>query len=125
MRLSEADSHALAGAPAAPTYLHDGTTVMSWLNTRDHKRVGVMFLVSVILFFFLGGLFALLLRFKLLQPGPFFVDALGYNRLFTLHGIVMIFLFLIPSLPPAFANFLLPLLLAPRAVAFPRLNLPP
>jgi len=123
MRLSEADSHALAGANAAPSYLHDGTTVMSWLNTRDHKRVGVMFLVSVILFFFLGGIFALLLRFKLLQPGPFFVDALGYNRLFTLHGIVMIFLFLIPSIPSAFGNFVLPLMLGARDVAFPRLNL--
>jgi len=123
MRLSEADSQALAGATAAPTYLNDGTTVMSWLNTRDHKRVGVMFLVSVILFFFLGGIFALLLRFKLLQPGPFFVDALGYNRLFTLHGIVMIFLFLIPSIPSAFGNFVLPLMLGARDVAFPRLNL--
>src|SRR2546425_1943416 len=123
MRLSEDDSHALAGAPVAPTYLEDGTTVMSWLNTRDHKRVGVMFLVSVILFFFLGGIFALLLRFKLLQPGPFFVDALGYNRLFTLHGIVMIFLFLIPSIPSAFGNFVLPLMLGARDVAFPRLNL--
>jgi cytochrome c oxidase subunit 1 len=123
MRLSEADSHALAGAPAAPTFLEDGTTVMSWLNTRDHKRVGVMFLVSVILFFFLGGIFALLIRFKLLQPGPFFIDALGYNRLFTLHGVVMIFLFLIPSIPSAFGNFVLPLMLGARDVAFPRLNL--
>ena len=123
MRLSEADSTALAGATAAPTYLHDGTTVMSWLNTRDHKRVGVMFLVSVIFFFFIGGIFALLLRFKLLEPGPFFVDAIGYNRLFTLHGIVMIFLFLIPSIPSAFGNFVLPLMLGARDVAFPRLNL--
>ncbi|MFL5370648.1 MAG: cytochrome c oxidase subunit I, partial [Myxococcales bacterium] len=73
MRLSEADSQALAGTPPAPAYLQDGTTVLSWLNTRDHKRVGVMFLVSVIVFFFVGGIFALLLRFKLLQPGPFFV----------------------------------------------------
>ncbi len=123
MRLSEADSHALAGATAAPNYLHDGTTVMSWLNTRDHKRVGVMFLVSVIFFFLIGGIFALLLRFKLLEPGPFFVDAIGYNRLFTLHGIVMIFLFLIPSIPSAFGNFVLPLMLGARDVAFPRLNL--
>ena len=75
MRLSEADSHALSGAAAAPNYLHDGTTVMSWLNTRDHKRVGILFLVSVVFFFFVGGLFALLIRFKLLMPGPFFVDA--------------------------------------------------
>ncbi|HEY4730809.1 MAG TPA: cbb3-type cytochrome c oxidase subunit I, partial [Myxococcales bacterium] len=123
MRLSEADSHALAGATAAPTYLHDGTTVMSWLNTRDHKRVGVMFLVSVIFFFLIGGIFALLLRFKLLEPDPFFVEAIGYNRLFTLHGIVMIFLFLIPSIPSAFGNFVLPLMLGARDVAFPRLNL--
>ena len=62
MRLSEADSHALAGAPPAPTYLEDGTTVMSWLNTRDHKRVAVMFLVSVIFFFFIGGVFASSIR---------------------------------------------------------------
>jgi cytochrome c oxidase subunit I len=123
MLLSEADSHALSGAPAAPTYLVDGTTVMSWLNTRDHKRVGVMFLVSVIFFFFIGGLFAMLMRLKLLQPGPFFMDALSYNRLFTLHGVVMIFLFLIPSIPSAFGNFVLPLMLGARDVAFPRLNL--
>ena len=123
MRLSEADSHALSGAPAAPSYLHDGTTVMSWLNTRDHKRVGIMFLVSVVFFFFVGGLFALLIRFKLLQPGPFFVDALSYNRMFTLHGIVMIFLFLIPAIPSAFGNFVLPLMIGARDVAFPRLNM--
>src|SRR5258705_12741648 len=123
MRLSEADSNALSGAPAAQSYLHDGTTVMSWLNTRDHKRVGIMFLVSVLFFFFVGGLFALLIRFKLLQPGPFFVDALSYNRMFTLHGIVMIFLFLIPAIPSAFGNFVLPLMIGARDVAFPRLNL--
>src|SRR3981189_2697420 len=111
MRLSEADSHALAGATAAPTYLHDGTTVLSWLNTRDHKRVGVMFLASVIFFFFIGGIFALALRMKLLEPGPFMVDAISYNRMFTLHGVIMIFLFLIPSIPSAFGNFVLPLMM--------------
>ena len=123
MRRSEADSQALAGAPAAPTYLQDGSTVMSWLNTRDHKRIGVMFLASVIFFFFVGGVFALLLRFKLLQPGPFFLDAISYNRMFTLHGVVMIFLFLIPAIPSAFGNFVIPLMLGARDVAFPRLNL--
>ena len=123
MRQSEADSH-LAG-PAGPpvSYLEDGTTVMSWLNTRDHKRVGVMFLAAVIFFFFLGGVFALALRMKLLQPGPFLVDALSYNRMFTLHGVIMIFLFLIPAIPSAFGNFVLPLMLGARDVAFPRLNL--
>jgi cytochrome c oxidase subunit 1 len=125
MRLSEADRDRLAGAaaPRAPSYLVDGTTVMSWLNTRDHKRIGVMFLATVLFFFFLGGIFALALRMKLLEPGPFLIDALSYNRLFTLHGIVMIFLFLIPSIPSAFGNFLLPLMLGARDVAFPRLNL--
>src|SRR5258708_33832170 len=98
MRLSEADSARLSGpAPGSPSYLHDGTTVMSWLNTRDHKRIGVMFLAAVIFFFFLGGLFALTLRMKLLQPGPFLVDALGYNRLFTLPGGRCGVPFLIPS----------------------------
>jgi cytochrome c oxidase subunit 1 len=96
---------------------------MSWLNTRDHKRVGVMFLVAVLTAFLLGGVFALLIRLKLLQPGPFFIDALSYNRLFTLHGIVMIFLFLIPSIPSAFGNFVVPLMIGARDVAFPRLNL--
>ena len=123
MRLSEGDSHALAGASPAPSYLVDGTTVMSWLNTRDHKRIGVMFLAAVIFFFFIGGIFALMLRMKLLQPGPFLIDALSYNRLFTLHGVVMIFLFLIPAIPSAFGNFVLPLMLGARDVAFPRLNL--
>ena len=123
MRLSEPDSARLAGAPPAPSYLTDGTTVMSWLNTRDHKRVGVMFLIAVIAAFFLGGIFALTLRMKLLQPGPFLMDALSYNRLFTLHGIVMIFLFLIPSIPSAFGNFVLPLMIGARDVAFPRINL--
>jgi len=123
MRLSESDSSALAGAQRHLSYLEDGTTVMSWLNTRDHKRIGVMFLAAVLFFFFIGGVFALALRMKLLQPGPFLMDALSYNRLFTLHGVVMIFLFLIPAIPSAFGNFVLPLMIGARDVAFPRLNL--
>jgi len=111
-------------APAEHTsYLKDGTTVMSWLNTRDHKRVGVMFLVLVTLSLFLGGIFAMAIRLKLLQPGPYLFDALTYNRLFTLHGIVMIFFFMIPAIPSGFGNFLLPLMIGARDVAFPRLNL--
>ncbi len=113
----------LAPAPRPVSYLMDGTTVMSWLNTRDHKRVGVMFLASVLVFFFLGGIFALLIRMKLLLPGPFLFDALTYNRLFTLHGVIMIFFFMIPAIPAAFGNFVLPLMLGARDVAFPRLNL--
>jgi cytochrome c oxidase subunit I len=111
------------GSPEQESYLTDGTTVMSWLNTRDHKRVGVMFLVSVIAFFLLGGVFAMAVRIKLLQPGPFLFDALTYNRLFTLHGVAMIFFFMIPAIPGALGNFVVPLMLGARDVAFPRLNL--
>ena len=122
MRQSQADS--IAGPPPqSESYLTDGTTVLSWLNTRDHKRVAIMYLAAVVFFFFIGGIFALALRMKLLQPGPFLMDALSYNRLFTLHGIIMIFLFMIPAIPSAFGNFLVPLMLGARDVAFPRLNL--
>ncbi|HVI22167.1 MAG TPA: cbb3-type cytochrome c oxidase subunit I, partial [Myxococcales bacterium] len=117
------DDRFLAAPPAADNYLLDGTTVASWLNTRDHKRIGVMFLAAVLFFFLVGGIFALALRMKLLFPGPFLFDALTYNRLFTLHGVTMIFLFMIPAIPSAFANFVLPLMIGARDVAFPRLNL--
>src|SRR3989442_10114425 len=123
MRQSEEDREKLGAPPANESYLTDGTTVMSWLNTRDHKRIGVMFLVAVVCFFFLGGIFAMALRLKLLYPGPFLFDALTYNRLFTLHGVTMIFLFMIPAIPSAFGNFVLPLMIGARDVAFPRLNL--
>jgi len=123
MRQSEEDREKLGAPPAQESYLTDGTTVMSWLNTRDHKRVGVMFLAAVIFFLFLGGVFALAIRLKLLYPGPFLFDALTYNRLFTLHGVTMIFLFMIPAIPSGFGNFVLPLMIGARDVAFPRLNL--
>jgi cytochrome c oxidase subunit 1 len=97
--------------------------LVSWLNTRDHKRIGVMFLVAVTIAFALGGLFALLIRIELLTPGPTVMDAMTYNRMFTLHGVVMIFLFMIPAIPSGFGNFLLPIMLGAKDVAFPRLNL--
>src|SRR5512141_578642 len=105
-------------------YLNSPATgLWSWLTTRDHKRIGVMFLVATTIALILGGIFALLIRIELLTPGPTIVDAMTYNRLFTLHGIVMIFLFLIPAIPSGFGNFLLPLMLGAKDVAFPRLNL--
>ena len=122
-RLADVEAAPKVLAPRPGSYLTDGTTVMSWLNTRDHKRVGVMFLASVLVFFLFGGILALAIRLKLLQPGPFLFDALTYNRLFTLHGVVMIFFFMIPAIPSAFGNFLLPLMLGAKDVAFPRLNL--
>jgi cytochrome c oxidase subunit 1 len=104
-------------------YLNAGMTVRSWLLTTDHKRIGVMYLVAVILALFLGGLFALLLRFEHLTPGPTFIDAVTYNRFFTLHGIIMVWFFLIPAIPSVFGNFLLPIMIGAKDVAFPRLNL--
>ncbi|MBX5480490.1 MAG: cbb3-type cytochrome c oxidase subunit I [Myxococcaceae bacterium] len=111
------------GVAPAHSYLDHGTTVWSWLTTKDHKRIGVMFLGSVLLMFFMGGVFALLLRLELLQPQPSFFDGLTYNRLFTLHGVTMVWLFLIPSIPTTFGNFCLPLMLGAKDLAFPRLNL--
>ena len=105
-------------------YLNEPATgLMSWLNTRDHKRIGVMFLVATTIALALGGLFALLIRLELLTPGPTIMDAMTYNRMFTLHGVVMIFLFMIPAIPSGFGNFVLPLMLGAKDVAFPRLNL--
>ena len=104
-------------------YLNVETTVRSWLLTKDHKRIGVMFLVAVTIALFLGGVFALILRFEHLTPGPTFIDAMTYNRMFTLHGVVMIFLFLIPAIPAAFGNFMVPIMIGAEEVAFPKLNL--
>jgi cytochrome c oxidase subunit 1 len=97
--------------------------VRSWLTTRDHKRIGVMFLVLTLMAFALGGLFAMLVRLELLTPGPTIMDAMTYNRMFSLHGIVMIFLFMIPAIPTVFGNFFIPLMIGAQDVAFPRLNL--
>ena len=99
------------------------TGLKSWLNTVDHKRIGVMFLVAVTIGFAIGGFFALLIRIELLTPGPTIMDAMSYNRVFTLHGVVMIFLFMIPAIPSGFGNFFLPIMLGAKDVAFPKLNL--
>jgi len=104
-------------------YLKAGKGVNSWLFTLDHKRIGVMYLISVIAAFFLGGVFALLVRLELLTPGRTIMGADTYNRMFTLHGAVMVFLFIIPSVPAALGNFILPVMLGAKDVAFPRLNL--
>ncbi len=109
---------------ATRNYLNlPATGLRSWLRTLDHKRIGVMFLVAVSVAFALGGFFALLIRLELLTPGPTVMDAMTYNRVFTLHGVIMIFLFMIPAIPSGFGNFLLPIMLGAKDVAFPRLNL--
>ncbi|MEO6950833.1 MAG: cbb3-type cytochrome c oxidase subunit I [Polyangia bacterium] len=106
-----------------PDYLHWTSGVSSWLFTRDHKRIAIMFYVAVISMLGLGGFFALALRTELLTPGRTIMDATTYNRLFTLHGVTMVWLFLIPSIPTVFGNFLVPIQIGARDLAFPRLNL--
>ncbi|HUJ62850.1 MAG TPA: cbb3-type cytochrome c oxidase subunit I [Kofleriaceae bacterium] len=97
--------------------------VKSWLLTRDHKRIGVMYLVAVLVFLLLGGTFALILRLSLVEPDNALVSPHTYDKLFTHHGIVMVWLFMIPSIPSAFGNIMLPLMIGARDVAFPRINL--
>jgi len=104
-------------------YLNAETTFRSWATTTDHKRIGVLFLAGVTLSAMLGGTFALLLRLELLTPEADVMTAMTYNRLFTLHGVVMVWLFMIPAIPGAFGNFMVPLMIGARDVAFPRLNL--
>ncbi len=108
---------------AADSYLSHGKGLKSWLTTQDHKRIGVLYLISVLVSLFLGGMFAILVRTELLTSGKTIMDAQSYNQSFTLHGAVMIFLFIIPSIPAAFGNFVLPVQLGAKDVAFPRLNL--
>ncbi len=117
-------THAAAAAPhGGADYLSAGGGLRGWLTTLDHKRIGVLYLISILSSFLLGGVFALLIRTELLTPGRTIMDADTYNQIFTLHGAVMIFLFIIPGIPAALGNFALPLMLGAKDVAFPRLNL--
>ena len=109
-------------APAA-SYATEQKTIRSWLLSTDHKRIGVLYFVATSLALALGGVFALLLRIEHLTPGPTIMTALTYNRLFTLHGVTMVWLFMIPSIPATFGNFFLPIQIGASDVAFPRLNL--
>jgi len=108
---------------AGGSYLSDGVTLRSWLLTRDHKRIAVLYAISITVFFFVGGAAAALIRLNLLTPEGTLMDAETYNRVFTLHGVVMVWLFLVPSIPTTFGNFMLPLMLGARDLAFPRINL--
>ena len=104
-------------------YLDDEATLVSWLTTTDHKRIGIMFLGATSIAIALGGFFAMILRLEHLTPGRTIVDSMTYNRIFTLHGVIMVFLFLVPSIPTAFGNFVVPIMIGAKDVAFPRLNL--
>jgi cytochrome c oxidase subunit 1 len=111
--------------PAEPrvNYLNSTYGLKSWLLTRDHKRIALLYLASVTVFFFLGGLFAVLIRLELLTPAGDLVQSETYNKLFTMHGVVMVFFFLIPAIPAVLGNFLIPMMIGAKDLAFPRLNL--
>src|SRR5581483_18711 len=104
-------------------YLNASYGIKSWLLTKDHKRIGLLYLATITLFFFLGGAFATLIRIELLTPTGNFVSSETYNKLFTMHGVAMVFFFLIPSIPATLGNFFLPMMIGAKDLAFPRINL--
>jgi cytochrome c oxidase subunit 1 len=108
---------------ARVNYLNHDYSLRSWLATHDHKRIAIMFAVSVTALFFLGGAAATLMRLELATPPGDLVTAETYNKLFTMHGVIMVWFFLIPSIPATLGNFLMPLMIGARDLAFPRLNL--
>src|SRR3989338_4476720 len=95
----------------------------SWLTTLDHKRIGLMYMATSMIFFMIGGIFATLVRLELMFPGQTIMSAGTYNKFFTYHGAIMIFMFIIPIIPAALGNFFLPIMIGAKDVAFPRLNL--
>src|SRR5215471_20255973 len=104
-------------------YLTEDNRLRSWLFTTDHKRVAILYFIGITLFFFIGGTAATMIRIELATPQADLVTSDVYNRLFTIHGVVMVWFFLIPSVPSTLGNFLMPLMIGAREVAFPRLNI--
>ena len=104
-------------------YLNNGHGLASWLLTKDHKRIAIMYLISISVMFFLGSLFAVGIRLELATPQGDFVTADTYNKFFTMHGVIMVFFFLIPSIPAVLGNFLIPPMIGAKDLAFPRINL--
>ncbi len=112
------------------THSHDGKNylnhekgIWSWLTTIDHKRIGLMYLFTILFFFLIGGIFAMMIRMELFKPGLTLMDANTYNKVFTYHGVIMVFMVIIPAVPAALGNFVLPMMLGAKDVAFPKLNL--
>src|SRR5918999_3037362 len=96
------------------TYLNNGHGIKSWLLTKDHKRIALLYLITISVFFFLGGLMAVGIRLELATPQGDFVSADAYNKMFTLHGVIMVFFFLIPSIPAVLGNFLIPIMIGAK-----------
>src|SRR3982751_6272237 len=104
-------------------YLNISYRIKSWLLTIDHKRIAILYMLGVTFFFFIGGIFATLIRLELMTPAGDLMQAETYNKMFTMHGVIMVFFFLIPVIPGVLGNFLVPLMIGARDLAFPRLNL--
>ena len=104
-------------------YLNNGHGAASWLLTKDHKRIALLYLISITAFFAIGGFFAMMVRLELLTPAGDVMTAETYNKMFTMHGVVMVFFFLIPSIPAVLGNFLIPIMIGTKDLAFPRINL--
>ena len=105
------------------SYLRAGHSLKSWLLSTDHKRIALLYLLAITGFFFIGGAAAALMRFELISPHGNILSNEGYSRAFTMHGVIMVWFFLIPSIPNTFGNFLIPLMIGAKDLAFPRLNL--
>src|SRR5436189_4573757 len=110
-------------APAKVNYLNAEYDLKSWLLTKDHKRIALLYLGSISFFFFIGSLYAMAIRLELLTPQGDLMQSSTYNKTFTQHGIVMVFFFLIPSIPATLGNFLIPMMIGAKDLAFPRINL--
>src|SRR5438445_12853533 len=109
--------------PSKINYLNAEYGLKSWLLTRDHKRIALLYLGSISFFFFIGGIYAMLIRLELLTGQGQLLTSATYNKTFTQHGIIMIFFFLIPSIPATLGNFLVPMMIGAKDLAFPRINL--
>jgi cytochrome c oxidase subunit I len=112
-------------APAEPkvNYLNASYGIKSWLLTYDHKRIGLLYLASITVMFLVGGIAATMMRLQLIEPQGSLMEPETYNKMFSTHGIIMVFFFLVPSIPATLGNFLIPLMIGARDVAFPKLNL--
>ncbi|MFN0242624.1 MAG: cytochrome c oxidase subunit I [Planctomycetota bacterium] len=117
------DSGAPKSAPEPENYLNTNYSWRSWLLSVDHKRIAILYLISITFFFFVGGFFAVLMRLELITPAGDLVQSETYNKLFTMHGLIMIFFFLVPSIPATLGNFLVPMMIGAKDLAFPKLNL--
>ena len=122
MSTAVADIHEVP-AESRVNYLNASYGIKSWLFTTDHKRIALLYLASITFMFFVGGTAAVLMRIHLIEPQGALVQPETYNKLFSIHGIVMVFFFLVPSIPATLGNFLVPLMIGARDLAFPKLNL--